>query len=295
MPSIRQELEATRTARWYRHASGARRAGAWAERVRDYAALRAILDGRAPDGTVAGAAERTARRREQPPVQLPGLLKLVAEHGHYAGAEPVYRRYRDRQQGQQILRLAGPDPAVRPTAAFLAEARAVTFWPYREGVIEVADAFDMSRAEWAAAYLRALAAWAAEERPLAAYPPAGPPACVLEDMTAIAGAQIRWASSSSAPGHAERLYVLAGDVVQSMLNDASMTPLGAFDTVRDEVRSLLSPPAEPVAEQVLRSAAELSDRMLHAADGDVVVTPEQARRLRSMIGGLSALLEGVGG
>jgi hypothetical protein len=35
--------------------------------------------------------------------------------------------------------------------------------------------------------------------------------------------------------------------------------------------------------------------MLHAADGDVVVTPEQASRLRSMIGGLSALLEGVTG
>jgi hypothetical protein len=179
MPSIRQELETTRTARWYRHASGARRAGAWAERVRDYAALRAILDGHAApgtaapgtaaagtaaagtaaDGTAAGRGQRAARRREQPPIQLPGLLKLVAEHGHYAGAEPVYRRYRHRQQGQQILRLAGPDPGIRPSAAFLAEARAVTFWPYREGVIEVADAFDMSRAEWAAAYLRALAAW----------------------------------------------------------------------------------------------------------------------------------------
>ena len=305
MPSIRQELETTRTARWYRHANGARRAGAWAQRVRDYAALRAILDGGAAGGTAAGTAaattagtaERTARRLEQPPVQLPGLLKLVAEHGHYAGAEPVYRRYRHRQAGrsQQILRLAGPDPAVRPSAAFLAEARVVTFWPYREGVIEVADAFDMSRAEWAAAYLRALAAWAAEDRPLAAYRPAGPPACVLEDMTAIAGGCTRWAGSPGASGHAERLVVLAGDVVQSVLNDGSITPLGAFDAVRHEVRSLLSPPAAPVAEQVLRSAAELSDRMLHAADGDVVVTREQARRLRSMIGGLSALLEGAGG
>ena len=302
MPSIRQELETTRTARWYRHASGARRAGAWAERVRDYAALRAILDGHAAGGhaaawPAAGSAQRTARRREQPPIQLPGLLKLVAEYGHYGGAEPVYRRYRHSQQerSQQILRLAGPDPAIRPSAAFLAEARAVSFWPYREGVIEVADAFDMSRAEWAAAYLRALAAWAAADRPLAAYRPAGPPACVLEDMTAIAGACTQWAGSPSAPGHAERLCVLAGDVVQCVLSDDSITPLGAFNTVRHEVRSLLSPPPEPVAEQLLRSAAELSDRMLHAADGDVVVTQEQARRLRSMIGGLSALLEGVSG
>ena len=171
----------------------------------------------------------------------------------------------------------------------------MTFWPYREGVIEVADAFDMSRAEWAAAYLRALAAWAVEDRPLAACHPAGPPACVLEDMTAIAGACTRWAGSPSAPWHAERLSVLAGDVVRSVLSDGSITPLGAFNTVRSQVRSLFSPPPGLVAEQVLRSAAELSGRMLHAADGDVVVTPEQARRLRSMIGGLSALLEGVSG
>jgi len=292
MPSIRQELEATRTARWHRQVSGARCAGAWAERLRDYAALRAILDRHAAE-----TADGASRRHAQPPIQLPGLLKLVAKQGHYAGAEPVYRRYRHRQQGrpQQIPRLAGPDPAIRPAAAFLTEARAVTFWPYREGVIEVADAFDMSRAEWAAAYLRALAAWAAEDRPLAACQPAGPPACVLEDMTAIAGACPRWAGSPAAPGHAERLYALACDVVRSVLSDGSITPLGAFNSVRREVRSLLSPPPEPAAEQVLRSAAELSDRMLHAADGDVVVTQEQARRLRSMIDGLSALLEEVSG
>ena len=114
-------------------------------------------------------------------------------------------------------------------------------------------------------------------------------------MPPTAGACTQWAGSPSAPGYAERLCVLAGDVVQCVLSDDSITPLGAFNTVRHEVRSLLSPPPEPVAEQLLRSAAELSDRMLHAADGDVVVTQEQARRLRSMIGGLSALLEGVSG
>jgi hypothetical protein len=114
-------------------------------------------------------------------------------------------------------------------------------------------------------------------------------------MTVIAGARTRWAGPPSAPRHAERLAVLADDVVRCVLSDSSITPLGAFNTVRHEVRALLSPTPEPVAEQVLRSAAELSDRMLHAADGDVVVTQEQARRLRSMIGGLSALLEGVSG
>ena len=210
-------------------------------------------------------------------------------------AEPVYRRYRHSQQGQQILRLAGPDPAVRPTAAFLAEARVVTFWPYREGVIEVADAFDMSRAEWAAAYLRALAAWAAEDRPLAAYRPAGPPGCVLEDMTAIAGGCTRWAGSPRPPGTRERLSVLADDVVQSVLNDVSITPLGALNTVRHEVRSLLSPPARARRRVCSGRPPNCPTGSCTPGDGDVVVTQEQARRLRSMIGGLSALLEEVSG
>src|SRR5258708_2488053 len=164
MPSIRQELETTRTARWYRHASGARRAGAWAERVRDYAALRAILDGHAAAGhaaagPAAGTAQRTARRREQPPIQLPGLLKLVAEYGHYGGAEPVYRRYRHSQPGrsQQIPRLAGPHPALRPSAPLLAEARAGVFWAHPEGVHQGARALRLSRAEMAGACPPALA------------------------------------------------------------------------------------------------------------------------------------------
>jgi hypothetical protein len=284
MPSIRQELETTRTARWYRHAHGARRAGAWAERVRDYAALRDVLAGHA---AVAGT---EAGRGEQPPIQLAGLLKLVAQRAHYAGAEPVYRRYRDKQQSQPILRWAGPDPVIRPSAAFLAEARIAAFWPYREGAAEVADAFDMTRVEWAAAYLRALAAWAADNRPLAACHPVAPPPCVPEDMAVIAGAGPRWAAGPTAADHAARLSALAGEVVRTVLRDSSITPLGAYNTVRDEVRSLLSPPPESLADQVLRAVAELTDRMTCPVDGDAALEPGQARRLHTMLGGLSALL-----
>lgn len=283
MPSIRQELAATRTARWYEQASGTQRAGAWADRVRDYAALRAVLAEHA-------AAVTTDGRQEQPPIRLTGLLSLVARRAHYAGAEPVYRRYRDKQQGAPILRWAGAESAVRPGAAFLAEARIAAFWPYREGVIEVADAFDMTRAEWAAAYLRAVAAWAADDRPLAAYHPGGPPPCVPEDMAVIAGASARWSAEPAAAEHAERLSALAGDVVRSVLSDAGITPLGAFNTVRDEVRSLLSPPPESLAEQVLRAAAELSDRIIHASGGDVGLRPEQVGKLQAMLGGLATLL-----
>lgn len=276
MPSIRQELETTRTGRWYRNASGTQRAGAWADRERDYAALNAVL------AEHASASATAASRDEQPPVQLAGLLSLVAKRAHYAGAEPVYRRYRSKQQGTPILRWAGPEPAMRPSAAFLAEARIVAFWPYREGVLEVADTFDMTRVEWATAYLRALAAWAADNRPLAAYAPGGPPPCVPEDMAVISGVR----ASGAAGQHAERLSVLAGDVVRGVLSGGSITPDDAFGLVRDEVRSLLSPSPETLAEQILRAAAELSDRMIRGAG----MAPDQARRLQGKLASLATLL-----
>ena len=279
MPSIRQELETTKTARWFRDASGTQRAGAWADRVRDYAALRAVL-------TDHWAAATAAGRPEQPTIQLAGLLSLVAKRAHYAGAEPVYRRYRGKQPGSAISRWAGTESAVRPSAAFLAEARIAAFWPYREGVLEVADAFDMTRTEWATAYLRALAVWAADNRPLAAYHPGGPPPCVPEDMAMIAGVHAPWSGGPSAGVHAERLSALAGVVVRRVLSDAAITPLGAFNTVRDEVRSMLSPPPESLVEQVLRAAAELSDRMISG----ISMAPEQAERLQAMMATLAALL-----
>lgn len=323
MPSVRQELEATKTACWFRHASGAHRAGAWAERVREYAALRAVLADHAAvpasgsgsgSGSVPASASASAPasgRLAQPPIQLPGLLKLVAERAHYAGAEPVYRRYRSKQHGQPIQRWAGTDPGVKPGAAFIAEARIVSFWPYREGVIEVGDAFDMTRTEWATAYLRALATWAADNCPLAAYHPGGPPPCVSEDLAVIVGGSGSLADAPSAAAQADRLAAqadrlgahadrlaaqagrlaaLAGDVVRCVLSDASITPLGAFNAVRDEVRSLLRPPPEELTEQVLRAVAALSDRILHAADGETVITPGQASRLRATLGGLATLL-----
>lgn len=281
MPSIRQELSATRTARWYRQASGARRAGAWADRERDYAALDAVL------AQHAGATATAADRDEQPPVQLAGLLSLVAKRAHYAGAEPVYRRYRSKQQRAPIPRWAGPEPAVRPSAAFLAEAKIVAFWPYREGALEVADACDMTRVEWAMAYLRALTAWAAYNRPLAAYAPGEPPPCVPEDMAVIAGVSTPWAAGPPAAQHAERLSALAGNVVHSVLSDVRGTPLDALNAVQDEVRSLLSPSPDSLAEQIVRAVAELSDRMIHGGN----VAPERASRLQDRLAGLVALLD----
>jgi hypothetical protein len=272
MPSIRRELENTTTARWY--SRGAQRSHAWADRLRDYAALGTVL---------ADHAAKTAT------AEVPGLLKLVAERGHYAGAEPVYRRYRDKQRGQQIIRWAGPDPAVKPTAAFLAEAKIVAFWRYRDDVITAADDFDMSPAEWAETYLNALAAWVAENRLLASYRPAAAPPCVREDMAVLAAAHAQQGFESPDAGPAKRLLAIADGVVRSVLDDARVTPAGARDAVQAEVSRLLAPPPAVLTARVLAAVAELSDR-IGAADRDMVVPPDQASLLREMLTGLAALL-----
>jgi len=254
--------------------------------MRDYAALRSVLADRA--ATTATTATMSGPCRE-PAVLLPGLLKLVAERAHYAGAEPVYRRYRDKQCGQQIIRWAGADPAAKPTPAFVAEAKIVGFWPYREDAIKVADGFDMPPAEWAGTYLRALADWAADDRLLAAYHPAAAPACVREDMAVLAAAYAPQGAEPSAGRPAELLTALADDVVRAVLG-AAATPAGACDAVAAEVARLLAPPPGVLTARVLSAVAELCDRIAGAADGDAIVPPDQASLLREMLTTLTGLL-----
>ncbi len=283
MPSIRQELAQTHSARWYQTACATAQRAAWAERLRCYAALSAVLADHA-----AGAAEGDvpARgsgggRRGQPPIALSGLVTLVARRAHFAGAEPVYRRFRHQHEGRAIARWAGPDPAVKPAVALVAEAKITTFWPYREEVIRDADARDMAPGEWAVAYLRAVAAWATRHRPLAACHPAGPPECVREDMLVLA---------RTAP-RAARLHDLAGVVVQAILADARITPPDAVGLVRAEARQLLAMPTASLADQLARTIAELADRVSHGWAGDAL-SADQAARLLSMASDLSTLLAG---
>jgi len=277
VPSIRHELERTRTARWYLEARSVQRGAPWRERVQCYAALSGIL---AED-----TRQDAARCQRQPHA----LLKRVAQRANFASAEPVYRRWRHKQDGQPVVRWAGADPSVKPGAALVAEAKIAAFWPYREGVIEVSDAFDMTAAEWAAAYLRALAAWAADNRPLAACRPAGPPGCVTEDMAVLAASPGR---AGATPGTARiaRLQELAGIVVGQVLDDGSITPPGAFDAVRGEVRQLLAGPRLSLADQAVRSAAELADRLLHRDGAENVMTPRQAGQVMDLLGSLASLL-----
>jgi hypothetical protein len=208
----------------------------------------------------------------------------------------------------------------------VAEAKIVSFWAYREGVLQIAGKFDMALPEVAEAYLRALAAWASDGVPLAACRPAGPPACVAEDMEVLTTLwtqrhsgprlhgvppeSLEWANGSPRTAgpprngtrgrekdpvaeKAGQLERLACIVVTSVLDDPTITPAGAVDAVRDDLTKLLAEPADPQADQLSRAAAQLSDRILHQAPGDAILTPQQATRLLTVLTGLSGLLAPV--
>jgi hypothetical protein len=276
-------------------------------------------------------------RPQQGQIAPRALLTEVAKRARFAAHETVYKKFRSEWEGP-IARWAGTDEAVKPRSALVAEAKIVSFWAYREGVLQIAGKFDMSLTEVAEAYLRALAAWASDDVPLAACRPAGPPACVAEDMEVLATLWTqRYASdgprdalrertehlhgvpSESAerasgarrvvsppragtrgPGRggekdplaekAEQLERLARNVVTSVLADPTLTPAGAFEAARDDLTKLLAEPADPLADQLSRAAAQLSDRILHQVAGEPVLTPQQASRLLTALTGLSGLL-----
>ena len=314
--SINHELNSTRSALWYEVASGTQRTDAWAERLRCFIGLSELL------------AEQARLEEEQPQGTRPqqaqtaprALLTEVARRARFAAHETVYKKFRAEWEGP-IARWAGTDEAVKPRNALIAEAKIVSFWAYREGVLQIAGKFDMSLPEVAEAYLRALAAWAGDDVPLAACRPAGPPACVAEDMAVLAmlwtqryhhgvSESPEWASGTrrgaaapraAARGRekdpvtekAEQLERLAGIVVTSVLEDPTITPAGAFDVVRADLARLLAEPADPLADQLSRAAAQLSDRILHQVPGDPILTPQQASRLLTALTGLSGLLAPV--
>lgn len=185
-------------------------------------------------------------------------------------------------------------PAIEPGAALAAEAKVTAFWPYREGVIKIGDAFDMAPFEWTAAYLRALAAWAGDNRTLAACHPADPPECVAEDMQVFAARRKYRADEPAGMFRAARLAELACAMISLVLDDASITPLGAFNSVRDEVHQLLTGPSASLADLVVRSMSELSDRIIHQRDREAVLTAGQTRQILGLLNGLGSLLADLG-
>jgi hypothetical protein len=280
VPSLTQEMAGTPTARWYRLVRSERWSASWGDRQRCFDVLAGVL---ASQRVVGGR----SRCRNQPEIGPPSLSD-VARQVHAAPAT-LYKWWGGAQGIQTISRWAGPDPAIKPGAAFVAEAKVVSFWPYRSGCLQIADVFDMTPAEAVRAYYRTLAAWAGDVPTLAACRPSGPPGCVGEDLAVIAG-QARHVSTSEAAGTTGRLTALAGDVVARVLEDASLTPLGALNTIRDDVVQLLSAPPDPISSRVHEVLAELADRLLHRADGEAVMTPGQEQQIQSELDVLRFLL-----
>ncbi len=269
MPSVIRGLDATRTAQWYEKA---RNSDSWAERQRCFDALSAALEEhRVP--------ARPFERPRQPSIQIPGILTEVARRIHFS-REPVYKRWRAQQDARQIPRWAGSDPRVTPAAAFIAEAKVVAYWPYRAAALDVAGTFDTTEAETLTAYLRSLAAWAADRLALAACLPSGPPACVVEDMEVFAAGD---------RARTSRLIALCRAVVELVVEDPSMTPLGAFNAVRDEVSAMYSDPRR-IADRVNYSLVELSDQLMHTAGCDALVDADQASRILASLDELKQLL-----
>lgn len=278
MPSLAQEMAGTRTARWYRLLRSERWSAAWEERRRCFDALADMLAN--PRSIGDGC-------RSYLEVSPPSLTD-IARQTHTAPAT-LYKWWGTRQGGQTIPRWAGQDNAFKPGTAFMAEAKIVSFWPYRSGCLHIADAFDMSPAETARAYYRSLAAWASDVPILAACRPSGQPGCTGEDFEIIAR-HGHFASSGDCAHRAERLVSLAAKVVARILEDASLTPLGAFNTVRDDVIQLFTAPADPIGSRVHEVLAELADRLLHRGDDEIVMTPSQSSLIRAELEALQLLL-----
>jgi hypothetical protein len=272
VPSIARGLTATRTARWYQEARGS---ASWTDRQRCFDALSDILcEHRAPALPYV--------RPRQPPIEVPGLLSEVAHRAYFSSREPVYKRWRAAQDGRKAARWAGPDRGITPSVAFVCEAKIVSFWPYRAGMLDVAATFDMADAELLTVYLRTLTAWTRDHITLAACAPPGPPPCAAEDMDVFAA------------GDGARTACLAGlcrTVIDLVLEDPSITPLGAFNVVRAEVAGLY-PESGRVADRVESSIAELSDRLMRDGNPGTLVDADQARLILAGLDELKSLLAG---
>ena len=256
MPSLTDELMHTRTAQWHRLARTQQCSAAWKMRELCFSALTGALESEA----------------------IPPSLSVIA---HMVSAAPatLYNWWGADQGAQTVARWAGPDPAVKPSLAFMAEAKVVSFWPYRSGCLSVADAFDMNLTELLSAYYRTLAVWATDCVALAGCRPSGAPGCVAEDLAVIA----RFAPggpASSRERASERLTMLADRILSSILQDSSLTPAGALDGICEEMSQLLTPRDDRLADRVEATLTELADRILHCEPHEKVLTGAQSRKVQ---------------
>jgi hypothetical protein len=281
--TIVQELACTRSARWYAQARNDKGSGSWPERALCFDALASLLEEQR-------AARVRGQRWRQPHVRPPSLARVAARSGIIAQST-MYNYWGQVQGSKTMARWAPADSPGSPGAAFIAEAKVVTFWPYRCGLLHVADAMEMTTQEVTFGYQRSLAAWAADQPVLAACEPVAAPGCTAEDMAVVArrAADPSWADVAVAAA-AARLTDLAGRVIEQVLDDISLSPLGAFNVVRDEVVGLLAGRPDPLFPRVNAALVELADGLLHCPGEEPVLTAGQAADLRAMMTGLLGLL-----
>jgi hypothetical protein len=296
MGSIVVGLNSTWTARWYQAASGTQRADAWAERLRYFRALSDLLT-------------ELVKGSNQQQIAPRGLVTEVARRAHFSAHETLYKRFRSEWEGP-IERWARADDAVKPRNALVAEAKIVSFWPHRDGVLRLADSPGVTLTEVAEAYLSALASWASDDSPLAACRPAGPPACVAEDMGVLATLWLMQASPDRvipAPRggphvrceraelseKAEQLDRLARAVVRHVLEEPAGSPGQAVDGVRDNIHKLLADPMDPLFDQLTRTATQLSARLRQGGRAEPLVTAQRARTLLAALTPLASQLQEI--
>lgn len=271
MPSLTDELMHTRTAQWHRLARTQRCSAAWKMRELCFAALTSALESEARSSP--GPDHARGRPQVNPP-SLSVIARMVS-----AAPATLYNWWGADQGAQTVARWAGPDPTVKPSLAFMAEAKVVSFWPYRSGCLSVADAFDMNMTELLSAYYRTLAVWATDRVTLANCRPSGAPSCVAEDLAVIA----RFAPGGPANDReyvCERLTMLADRILSSILEDASLTPAVALDGICEEMSQLLTPQEDRLADRVEATLTELADRILHCEPHGEVLTGAQSRKVQ---------------
>ena len=280
MPSIAEDLARTGTAQWLR---GARAQQAeWANRVRCFDAFREILKPYRSSG-VDGCWRQSL-------VSPPGLLKAVARGANFASAS-VFNRWTANQSGTGFKRWPALTRASSRARRLSLKRRSCRSGP-------IGKARLTSRTRSTCRFPRWL-------RPICAPSELGPTATRFSRPASRSGyrgasqrtctfsrAEIcRHAGQRSAVDvTAAELESLAGVLVAAVLDDASLTPLGAFNLIRCKTTQLLSEPPEQVAVKASNAISELADRLLHRREGDRVLTADQARQLYAELTGLSALL-----
>ena len=227
MTHLTEELRHTVSAEWF--SSGASVAGTGGStRLRYYQALRTHLERL----EAAGASWREA------PI---GRAELAALAGARASST-LYSLFGPASRSLIAGYANGPYVAGRhpgPVEALISEARADSFWPYREAWAQTLKALGREDPRFAAETLiRVLAEWAVADRRMATVRHCEPPVCAVEDLRLIC------------PGTPPVVAVVAllNRVVELAQSPRGLSPLGILNAVHDQLMTLGFDRAAPLDE-----------------------------------------------